>query len=97
MVEIWESVINCINEVNREFQIDQLDNIGITNQRETTLVWDPKTGECPTKAIVWQDRRTSDFCKRLKNQSLEEMIKNKTGLILDPYLIFFLLHQLLQI
>ncbi|MDV7402462.1 FGGY family carbohydrate kinase, partial [Arthrospira platensis SPKY1] len=59
--------------------------IGITNQRETTLVWDRNTGETIYPAIVWQDRRTSAFCQNLKEQGHEAMIAGKTGLLIDPY------------
>ena len=59
--------------------------IGITNQRETTLLWDRKTGEPLHRAIVWQDRRTAEFCHKLKSQELEPLFKRKTGLVLDPY------------
>ena len=59
--------------------------IGITNQRETTLVWDKKTGECIHRAIVWQCRRTADICKVLKEEGLEPYVKQATGLIIDPY------------
>ena len=61
--------------------------IGITNQRETTLVWDKATGEPVYNAIVWQDRRTSDFCAGLRREGHEESFTAKTGLLLDP--IFF--------
>ena len=59
--------------------------IGITNQRETTVLWDKKTGKSIYKAIVWQDRRTEDFCRKLRKQNKETMIFNKTGLLIDPY------------
>ena len=59
--------------------------IGITNQRETTLIWDKVTGKCIYNAIVWQDRRTYNFCSILKKKGLERIIKRKTGLLLDPY------------
>ena len=59
--------------------------IGITNQRETTLVWDRETGACVYNAIVWQDRRTADHCRSLRNQGLESAVSAKTGLRLDPY------------
>ncbi|NVK62148.1 MAG: glycerol kinase GlpK [Rhodobacteraceae bacterium] len=59
--------------------------IGITNQRETTLVWDRNTGQPVYNAIVWQDRRTSEFCKALKAEGHEETVTRKTGLLLDPY------------
>ena len=59
--------------------------IGITNQRETTLIWDRETGECVYNAIVWQDRRTADYCQQLRNDDLEATVSAKTGLRLDPY------------
>ena len=59
--------------------------IGITNQRETTLIWDRETGECVYNAIVWQDRRTADYCQSLKNDGVEATVTSKTGLKLDPY------------
>ena len=59
--------------------------IGITNQRETTLIWDRETGECVYNAIVWQDRRTAAHCQALKNDGLEATVTSKTGLRLDPY------------
>jgi len=59
--------------------------IGVTNQRETTVLWDRATGEPVANAIVWQDRRTSDYCNNLINQGYEKEIVKKTGLIIDPY------------
>jgi glycerol kinase len=59
--------------------------IGITNQRETTVIWDRKTGEAIHKAIVWQDRRTAEFCQQLRGQGAEEVVRQRTGLLLDPY------------
>src|ERR1700694_4286633 len=59
--------------------------IGITNQRETTLVWDRKTGQPVYNAIVWQDRRTADICDRLKARKLDRVIRRKTGLVIDAY------------
>ena len=59
--------------------------IGITNQRETTLLWDARTGRPVHNAIVWQDRRTSAYCEELKARGLEEWIRAKTGLLIDPY------------
>jgi len=64
---------------------EQIRCIGITNQRETTIVWDKETGLPIYNAIVWQDRRTSDYCKELKAQHFEEMIQQKTGLLIDSY------------
>ena len=59
--------------------------IGITNQRETTLVWNRKTGKALYKAIVWQDRRTSEACRKLREAGAEPMVSAKTGLLIDPY------------
>ena len=64
---------------------EDIDSIGITNQRETTVVWDRETGEPVYNAIVWQCRRTAGFCDQLKRQGLEDMIKSRTGLLIDPY------------
>ena len=64
---------------------DEIAAIGITNQRETTIVWDRETGKPVYNAIVWQDRRTSSFCDRLKDDGLEKEFTSKTGLLLDPY------------
>ena len=85
--DLWNTAVSTFKDVLKKSKLtaDKITAIGITNQRETTVVWDPKSGKCPFNAIVWQDRRTSDFCKKLKEQSKEEMIKNKTGLLLDPY------------
>ncbi|WP_226553699.1 glycerol kinase GlpK [Celeribacter naphthalenivorans] len=65
--------------------VSQIAAIGITNQRETTLVWDKTTGQPVYNAIVWQDRRTSELCKTLKAEGFEEVVTEKTGLLLDPY------------
>ena len=59
--------------------------IGITNQRETTILWDRITGKPVYNAIVWQDRRTSNFCEKLRKRKKETLIYNKTGLLIDPY------------
>lgn len=64
---------------------ENLVGIGITNQRETTIIWDRETGEPISRALVWQDRRTAEFCKQLKETGHEDMINLKTGLLLDPY------------
>ena len=66
-------------------QPSDIQGIGITNQRETTIVWDKRTGEAVHNAIVWQDRRTSDMCQELKKDNFEAEITEKTGLLLDPY------------
>jgi len=85
--EIWNSVTTCIAEVIRKAQITpgQIAGIGITNQRETTVVWDKETGRPIYKAIVWQSRQTDDICKQLKEQGYESLFNDKTGLLLDPY------------
>lgn len=85
--DIWTSTLRVCREA-MEKAPDQgagVEAIGITNQRETTLIWDRSTGEPVYNAIVWQDRRTSDFCAGLREQGLEETFTAKTGLLLDPY------------
>ena len=71
--------------VNASIDFKSIEAIGITNQRETTVVWDKYTGEPIYNAVVWQCRRTSDYCDELKKQGLDEMIYDKTGLVLDAY------------
>lgn len=85
--EIWSSQISVAAEVIAKAGISGLEvaAIGITNQRETTIVWDKETGEPIYNAIVWQDRRTSKYCDELKEQGHAETIKEKTGLVLDAY------------
>ena len=85
--EIWVTTKKVIKEIinkNKKIKGNIL-TIGITNQRETTLLWDSKTGKCIYNAIVWQDRRTSNLCNKLKKKGLENLIKSRTGLLLDPY------------
>ncbi|KAB1229237.1 glycerol kinase GlpK [Chryseobacterium viscerum] len=85
--EIWSSQISVAAEIIAKAGISGLEvaAIGITNQRETTIVWDKETGEPIYNAIVWQDRRTSKYCDELKDQGHAEIIKEKTGLVLDAY------------
>ncbi|GLO67140.1 hypothetical protein MACH08_29240 [Oceanobacillus kimchii] len=85
--EIWTSVLACIADVLRKADIEanQIEGIGITNQRETTVVWDKNTGRPIYKAIVWQSRQTESICKELKEQGYEDTIRHKTGLLIDPY------------
>ena len=85
--DILSTSIECINSVIRESGIDSsnLLTAGITNQRETVVAWNKRTGEPVYNAIVWQDRRTEDFCKSLKDQNYQDTIQVKTGLIIDPY------------
>ena len=84
---IWESVTSVTGEAMRKAGAAAADisAIGITNQRETTVIWDRETGECVYNAIVWQDRRTADYCQALKDDGLEAAVSEKTGLRLDPY------------
>jgi len=84
---IWASVCAVTEQAMSDAGAAATDitAIGITNQRETTLVWDRATGECVYNAIVWQDRRTADLCRSLKNNNLEGVVSSKTGLRLDPY------------
>jgi len=85
--DIWDSTIGTCHEVMEKCRVTARDiaAIGITNQRETTIVWDRETGKLLHRAIVWQDRRTADICATLKQAGHEEIIAAKTGLLLDPY------------
>lgn len=85
--DIWSSEASVVAEAITTLGINGLDiaGIGITNQRETTIVWDAETGEPVYNAIVWQDRRTSEFCDSLKAKGLTDFIREKTGLIVDAY------------
>lgn len=85
--QIWASQASVIAEAISAIDINGLDlaGIGITNQRETTIVWDKRTEEPIYNAIVWQDRRTSEYCDRLREEGKVDMIRDKTGLILDAY------------
>jgi glycerol kinase len=86
-IEIWETQLKAIHEVleNSNIKAEKIQAMGITNQRETTLIWDRKTGKPVHNAIVWQDRRTSDICEKLKKEGTEKQFYKKTGLILDAY------------
>ncbi len=85
--DIWASVEKCIGAIFRKKICKPSDiiAIGITNQRETSLLWDRKDGEALNNAIVWQCRRTTDFCESLKSAGHEKLVKRKSGLVLDPY------------
>ena len=85
--EIWKKTKLTLRDViKKSIKLKgKILTIGITNQRETTLIWDKVTGKCIYNAIVWQDRRTHNFCSKLKKKGLEKIIKHKTGLLLDPY------------
>lgn len=85
--EIWTTQLTCAREAIAKACVSgkAVAAIGITNQRETTIVWERKTGKPIYNAIVWQDRRTTEHCERLKEQGVEALITEKTGLVVDPY------------
>lgn len=85
--DLYESVINVCKAVIKkaDIKVEDILSIGITNQRETTIVWDKKTGKAVYNAIVWQDRRTSKMCESLKKEFSEQTIREKTGLLFDSY------------
>ncbi len=86
-VEYWQTVMACSREVleGGSIKADEIAAIGITNQRETTVLWDKDTGEPVHNAIVWQCRRTAPMCDELKAKGLEPMVREKTGLVIDAY------------
>lgn len=86
-VEIWSTQLEVAREALRKNSLtaNDIDSIGITNQRETTVVWDKNTGEPVYNAIVWQCRRTAEFCDKLQEEGLTETYRDKTGLLIDPY------------
>lgn len=85
--QLWQTVQDVAGEVLEKAQIKATDvaGIGITNQRETTVIWERKTAKPVFKAIVWQDRRTADYCRELKKAGHEKLVREKSGLLLDPY------------
>ncbi|VXB03027.1 glycerol kinase (sn-glycerol-3-phosphate generating) [Bacillus sp. 349Y] len=85
--EIWGSILAVIASVLSESSVkaEQIEGIGITNQRETTVVWDKETGDPVYNAIVWQSRQTADICDELKSQGLNDKFRDKTGLLIDAY------------
>ena len=85
--EIWRTTLKTLKDVIQKAKRlrGEILSIGITNQRETTVLWDKRTGKVVYKAIVWQDRRQAEYCKKLKKQNKETMIFNKTGLPIDSY------------
>lgn len=85
--EIWMSVSQTINQalVQKNIKPTQIKGIGITNQRETTIIWNKQTQKPIYNAVVWQSRQTNDICEDLRNKGYEEIIKDKTGLLIDPY------------
>ncbi len=86
-LEIFRSTLKVISQaLTRAWaSSSQIVAIGITNQRETTVLWDKKTGRPVSRAIVWQDRRTAELCEKLKSRGFESFFRNRTGLVLDPY------------
>lgn len=85
--DLWQSTLSVCQNVLKDTGIaaDTIASIGITNQRETTILWDTQTGEPVYNAIVWQDRRTSQYCRSLVDQGYSETVQAKTGLLIDPY------------
>lgn len=85
--EIWESVVFCLNKAlsKAKITIDDIDAIGITNQRETTVIWDKLTSKPLHKAIVWQSSQTKEICDDLINRNYQDIFKKKTGLLINPY------------
>src|SRR5690606_17486905 len=86
-LEIWSTQAGIAAEATTKKGLtsDNIAAIGITNQRETAVVWDRKTGKPVYNAIVWQDKRTAGYCDSLRKQGKSELIRNKTGLVLDSY------------
>lgn len=95
---IWNDSLSLLQELLKKTSTNSKDIIalGITNQRETTVLWDSNTGEIVYQAIVWQDRRNSEHCQQLKDQNLENTIKSKTGLCIDPYFCANKIHWVLN-
>ena len=91
---IWETTLKTLRKAYRYARDEKADivGLGITNQRETTLVWDRKSGKAIYNAIVWQDRRTAETCREIKSRFDEERLTAKTGLLLDPYFSLSLIH-----
>jgi len=96
--DIWASLRNSLKEVFEKSRVkaSQIVSIGITNQRETVVAWDRQSGEPIGNAIVWQCRRTTDFCQKLKRQGYEKKVNEITGLVLDPYFSGTKMHWILQ-
>ena len=86
-LDIWNTQLNVTRKLFKKLEITPKDiaGIGVTNQRETTIVWNRHTGEPVYPAIVWQDKRTSAFCEKLKQEGLADTFQSKTGLIIDAY------------
>ncbi len=97
-MEIWQTTLQSCQTAIQDAAIsaEQIRCIGITNQRETTIVWDKNSGQPIYNAIVWQDRRTSDYCDELKARDLDEKIQQKTGLLIDSYFSASKIHWILE-
>ena len=83
--DIWSTVVQTVRQVTKHIDPKKIAAIGITNQRETLCFWDKTTAQPLARAIVWQDRRTSEFCDQLKAKGLEPFFQENTGLLIDPY------------
>src|SRR5437764_1491909 len=85
--DIWASTLKAVQGALRAARLkgSAIEAVGITNQRETTVLWDRRTGKPVHHAIVWQDRRTAPACQALKDQGKEAFVRERTGLVLDPY------------
>jgi len=96
--EIWRVTLRVLRQACRRARVQARDVValGITNQRETTVLWERRSGRPVHRAIVWQDRRTSSFCEELRARGLEDLVRRKTGLVLDPYFAGTKLHWLLE-
>lgn len=96
--DLWQSSLQaCLDAIaDSGYAASDITSIGITNQRETTLVWDKTTGEPIYNAIVWQDRRTADYCQQLKDDNHEAFVQERTGLLLDPYFSATKVHWILE-
>jgi glycerol kinase len=96
--EIWKTQYEVLQQALKENKVlpSEIAAIGITNQRETTIIWDRSTGEPISNAIVWQDRRTARLCQQLKEQGHTGMIKQKTGLVIDAYFSGTKIHWMLE-
>src|ERR1039458_6476016 len=95
--EIWESTRTVIAEAVAQVDPKQILAVGVTNQRETVVSWNPTTGQPLHNAIVWQDRRTSARCAEIKREGFEKEIRQRTGLVCDPYFSATKIEWLLQI
>lgn len=84
-MEIWQSIEVVVKETLSKYKVEEIEAVGITNQRETTVVWDKNTGIPVYNAIVWQSRQTAEICDELKNKGFNEKVRNKTGLLIDAY------------